>query len=459
MKKNETSQPATGVAERLISFCGMITHLFAATRKRAENNAQHARTYLHGLLSETPRKNSEATADAAGNTESQDLQNFIADSQWEDASVFRYAARRANERLGDHPDAMLALDESAFTKKGSRSAGVSRQYNGRLGKIDNCQVGVFSSLTNGTNATLIGARLFVPDEWVADPARCRAAGIPEDRIKPATKIDLARELIEEADAYGVIYARVGIDSFYGRDTGLLCWFDDRGTEFYADTPASTYVWLEQPEGGIHPDRPGQRGAIKVSAVPDLCGGWRKAKRVRIREGENGPVMVDSIARRVWVWSPGETAARQWWLLISRDRGGVVKYTLSNAPAGTPQATLARHQGQRHFIERNFQNSKSHLGMADYQVRKWRAWHRHMAMVALAGLFVMEERLYHKSDDPLFSTRDVVQILDWYFRCNPTLDSVVAQIQQRHDRRKRAAASKTKTAAEMEKKIRKKILIE
>jgi SRSO17 transposase len=373
----------------------MITHLFAPTKKRAENNAQHARTYLHGLLSETPRKNSEAIADAAGDTESQDLQNFIADSQWEEAEVFRYAAGRANERLGNHPDAMLALDESCFSKKGRHSACVARQYNGRLGKIDSCQVGVFSSLTNGTNAVLVGTRLLVPDEWVQDPERCLAAGIPADRIKTATKTDLARELIEEADTYGVIYARVGIDSFYGRDTGLLCWLDDRGTEFYADTPANTSIWLEQPESGIHPDRPGQHGELK--------------------------------------------------------------YTLSNAPATTLQATLAKHQGQRHFIERNFQNSKSHLGMADYQVRKWRAWHRHMAMVALAGLFVMEERLYQKSTDPLLSTRDVVQILDWYFRSNPTLESVVEQIERRHHRRKRASASKFKTAAENEKKIRKTIL--
>jgi SRSO17 transposase len=438
-------------------FCGMITHLFATTKKRAENNAQHARTYIHGLLSETPRKNAEAIADAAGNTESQDLQNFLADSQWEETEVFRYAAQRANERLGNHPDAMLALDESCFSKKGEHSACVTRQYNGRLGKIDNCQVGVFSTLTNGANAVLIGARLLIPNDWVKDKQRCLAAGIPEARIKAATKIDLVRELIEEADAFGAIYARVGVDSFYGRDTGLLCWMDERGTEFYADTPASTYIWLTQPESGKHPARPGQHGAIKVSAIPDLCGGWKKSKRVRIREGENGPVMVESIVRRVWVWSPEETTARQWWLLISRDQGGTIKYTLSNAPAATPQAALAKHQGQRHFIERNFQNSKSHLGMADYQVRKWRAWHRHMAMVALAGLFVMEERLYQKPSDALLSTRDVVQILDWYFRSSPTLESVVEQIEQRHYRRRRASESKFKIAAENDKKIRKKIL--
>lgn len=123
----------------------------------------------------------------------------------------------------------------------------------------------------------------------------------------------------------------------------------------------------------------------------------------------------------------QTAARQWWLLISKDQGGEIKYCAT--PHHHAQATLAKHQGQRHFIERNFQNSKSHLGMATYQVRKWRARHRHMAMVALAGLFVMEERLYHKPTDPLLSTRDVVKILDWNFRSSLTLQSIVAQTER------------------------------
>jgi len=213
----------------------MITHLFAPTPKRAENNAVHAKTYLHGLLSETPRKNSEAIADAVKDTQSQDLQNFMTGSQWEYADVFAHAAKQANQRIGNHHDTMLAIDESGFTKKGECSAAVARQYNGRIGKVDNCQVGVFSSLSNGANATLIGARLLIPEEWIKDEERCLKAGIPKDMIKAASKIDLARDLIEQADANGVQYARIGVDSFYGRDTGFLCWIEDRGGEFYLKT--------------------------------------------------------------------------------------------------------------------------------------------------------------------------------------------------------------------------------
>ena len=454
MKKNEIRHPATGVATRLIGFFGMITHLFAPTRKRAENNAQHARTYLHGLLSETERKNSEAIADAAGsNIQSQDLQNFIADSQWSEDGVFAHVATQANRRLGNHPNSMLAVDESSFSKKGDHSAGVGRQYSGRQGKVDNCQVGVFTSLCNGPNAMLVGARLLLPDEWVKDPKRCREVGIPDDRIKAASKTDLARELIVQADDHGIQYARIGMDSFYGRDSTFLCWLEARGAEYYADIPANTHIWMHKPQGGARPASPGKHGATKVSEVIGINGGWKKFKRIKIRDGENGPVMVESLALRVWTWPTGETEARQCWLLISKDQGDAIKYTLSNAPSDTPHETLAKHQGQRHFIERNFQNSKSHLGMADYQVRKWRAWHRHMAMVALAGLFVAEERLFQKESTPLLSTRDVVQLLDWHFRNTPTLESVIEQIEKRHQRRRMASKSKIRTAAKITRKRR------
>ena len=140
--------------------------------------------------------------------------------------------------------------------------------------------------------------------------------------------------------------------------------------------------------------------------------------------------------------------------MSRDKGGEIKHTLSNAPLATTQEQLAKHQGQRHFIERNFQNSKSHLGMADYQMRQWNGWHRHMAMVALAGLFVMEERMLG-GKRTLLSTRDVVQILDWYFRASPSLESIIEQVEKRHRRRRAALESKVKLSAKNEKILRSK----
>jgi SRSO17 transposase len=421
----------------------MLTHLFSSTSKRAETNSTHAKNYLRGLLSETQRKNSEAIADGIDGANVQDLQNFIADSKWDDAGVFAHVARQVNERIGNHRNAMLTLDESGFSKKGKHSAGVTRQYNGRLGKTDNCQVGVFSVLSNGPDAALIGARLFLPEEWVADPDRCQKAGIPAGQIKSLSKINLARELIEQADAHGVIYARIGMDSFYGRDSNLLCWIEDRGREFYADIPENLHIWLSPPPlGDKRPTSPAKHGALKVSEFASRQVAKFNSAPIQIRTAENGPVMVQVMAQRIWAWPTGEgETPREWWLIISKDSGGIIKYTFSNAPAVTPLQELAEQQGQRHFIERTFQNSKSHLGMADYQVRKWQAWHRHMAMVALAGLFVMEERMLNRKEKPLLSTRDIVQILDWYFCTRPNIETVMREIENRHRRREVAAKSK------------------
>ncbi len=132
----------------------------------------------------------------------------------------------------------------------------------------------------------------------------------------------------------------------------------------------------------------------------------------------------------------------WWLITSKDSGGNIKYTLSNSLLETSIEELATHQGQRHFIERTFQNSKSHLGMADYQVCKWQVRHRHMAMVSLAGLFVMEERMLNRQTKPLRNTRDVVQILDWYFSTRPSVERMTNEIENRHHSRKKVSKSKT-----------------
>ena len=115
-------------------------------------------------------------------------------------------------------------------------------------------------------AALIGARLSLPAEWAKDEARSLKAGIPIEQIRTAAKIDLARELIEEADTHGVNYARIGMDRFYGRDSGLLGWIEDRGGKFYADIPENTHVWLHPPAGEKRPTSPGKHGAIKVSEL-------------------------------------------------------------------------------------------------------------------------------------------------------------------------------------------------
>ena len=420
----------------------MITHLFAPTARRSEKHAANAAHYLRGLLSEIPRKNVERMAEAMEESSLQNLHNFIAEADWDHAALLTWAAQRANQRLGGHRDSMLILDESAFGKKGDKSVGVARQYNGRLGKVDNCQVGVFSVLGCGTRAAFAGARLHLPKEWTDDPERCRQAGVPEEAIAPRTKIDLAKELIEDALRQGFEFQLVAFDAFYGRDQKLLRWIADQGKTFVADIPCNLHVWAAPPPAPSGKARPG--GTTVASWSETHCRPGTGAT-VTLRESENGPVKAEVWRRRVWLAGTADEAALECWHVVSRDCQGVLKHTLCNAPAGIALHRLAQHQGQRHFIERTFQDAKSHAGMAQYQCRGWAAWHRHMTMVALAIQFVLEEKLLLETTVPLLTIRDIVDILDWHLPRRASLESVVGQIRQRHQLRSRQKANAIRRA--------------
>ena len=424
----------------------MISSLF---RTQTRDVSAHAQQYLQGLLSQLPRKNMERMGEVIPQAKQENLQNFLSDSPWDGAGVWRWVSQRADEQLGGDADSMLLIDESAHSKKGDQSVGVARQHNGRLGKTDNCQVGVYAALGLGPRATLVGARLFLPKGWVEDADRCRKVGVPEAEIRARTKLDLARELVGEAVTHGLRFKWVGFDSFYGRDQGLLCWLEDQGHGVVADVPADQLVWELNPKAERRPSLE----AAGAQRVDKLAEQWRKHQsgtKVKLRVGENGPVRVRVWARQVWWWEPEEKRARQWWLVVREEHDGAFKFTFCNAPANTSLKRLAKLQGQRHFIERTFEDGKSHLGMGQYQVRKWRAWQHHMALVGLAQLFVLEERVKHQVQTPLLSARDVVEMLDWYFQSQRTTRDVEPAIRRRHARRANLAAAALRRAKKKQK---------
>ena len=428
----------------------MVAHLF---RTKTRDGSVHAEHYLQGLLSQLPRKNMERMGESIPEAKHENLQNFLSDSPWAAAGVWIWVGQRADKHLGGKAYSMLLIDESAQGKKGDQSVGVARQYNGRLGKLDNCQVGVYAALACGFRATLVGARLFLPEEWTEDAERCQKVGVPKAEMKFRTKLELAQELVAEAVANGLRFKWVGFDSLYGRDQGLLCALEDQGHGVVADVPSNLLVWESRPQGHERP-APEKGGAQRVDKI---AAGWRKksdGKKVKLRTGENGPVAVRVWARRVWWWAKGQDKPRAWWLVVRKEKDGTLKYTLCNAPATATIQELAHLQGQRHFIERNFEDSKSHLGMGQYQVRKWRAWQHHMALVGLAHLFVFQERVEHQIKTPLLSARDVVEMLDWYFRGQRSQDAVENAIRARHTRRARIAAAARRRAAKLEKRVQK-----
>ena len=404
--------------------------------------------YLQGLL-QAERKNMERMEEVVPEADHQALQHMLSESAWEERAVLDQVAREANRYVGGHLDSSLILDESGCPKKGKHSAGVARQGCGQLGKVENCQVGVFAALGRGAEATLIDERLFLPEPGTADPKRCQAAGIPPEQRDFKRKHDLALEMITHARQQGIGFAWVGFDGFYGSDPAFLRTLDDQGEIFVGDVHKDQRLYLADPQPIVPPPatprgrpptcRQAQTLAVRVDrwAYQQPADAWQ---RVTVRDGTKGPVQVDILHRRVWVWDGNEPQARQWHVIVRRevDTPTEIKYSLSNAPVDTLAPRLAFMQGQRYWIERVLQNGKQDVGLGDYQVRSWRGWHHHMALVMMAMLFTLEERRLHQQTHPLLSGTDIRALLNHFLpRRDITLEEVLRQMEVRH--RKRQAA--------------------
>jgi len=410
-----------------------------------------AEQYLRGLV-QAGRKNMERMAEVVPETDYQRLQHFLTHSPWDHRAVMRQVASEADRLLGGKPDSCLLIDESGFVKKGKDSAGVARQWCGRLGKLENCQVGVFAALCRGERHIPIDGRLYLPKEWVEDRKRCRRAGIPEAQIVARSKAQHALAMVQQARADGLRFAWVGVDGGYGKEPWLLRALDAAGETFVADVHKSQIIYLTDPQPrvpqpaagrGRHPARlqaqtPGVRVDQWLAQQPSTA--WQ---RVTLRDSTRGKLVVEALSQRVWLWDGEEATAHCWHLIVRREIGArdEIKFTLSNAAAETPLERLAVMQGQRFWVERSFQDGKSNCGMADYQVRLWSGWHHHMAMVMIAMLFMAEERTAQHDAEPLLSCADIVVLLKHFLpQAAVSRDDVIKQMRVRHRQRHAAIAS-------------------
>jgi SRSO17 transposase len=436
-----------------MGFIGGLKPLF---KTAAKNGIEHAHSYLCGLMqTASPRgKNIERMEEAVPDLDYQGVQQFIADSPWDWRPVMAQAGEGVDELLGGHPGSQLIIDETSFCKKGVSSVGVARQYSGRLGKIDNAQVAVFAALGCGDRASLIGAQLYLPQEWCNDPERCRKAGIPEKDRNFRTKAQLALELVRQQRELGVRFNWVNVDGGYGKEPAFLRALDDMGEKFVADIHRTQRVWEENPWPCV--PLPGRHGrAAKRSQAagdPITAAAWMEKqppeawRPMVLREGVKGEMRLDFLHARVYLWDREEEVPRLWHLIVRRtlDAQGQpqdVSYTLSNAPADTEPSRLVAQACGRHFIERSFQDAKGQLGLADYQVRGWRGWHHHVAMVMLAMHFTLRERMLHSEEAPLLSCADVVELLIHFLpRRAISVDDVLKQLQLRHRKRQQAINS-------------------
>lgn len=422
---------------------------FSSSFQRGTRSVRcQAEQYLQGLM-QARRKNLERMEEVVPDCDYQALHHFLSHSEWDAHGVLDQVATRADRHLGGSVDSCLLLDESAFAKKGTKSVGVARQWSGRLGKVDNCQVGVFACLAQGENSTLIDSRLYLPKEWTNDPARCRAAGVPQQEAVFKSKADLAFEMVLAARNHGVRFSWVGVDGGYGKDPSFLRRLEDHGEVFVAEVHKDQQIYREDPDPRL-PEKRSSRGAkptrLEAQTTSLRVDEWLKEQpealwqRVAVRCGTKGRLQVEALHARVWLWNGEETKARYWHVVATRELGSpeTIKYTLSNAPAEAAVERLVQMQRQRFWIERSFQDGKSSVGMADYQVRGWLAWNHHMALVTMAMLFMLEERLLHKESYPLLSCSDIEILLARLLpRQDITQEEVVRQMEARH--RARGAA--------------------
>ena len=343
--------------------------------------------------------------------------------------------------------------ETSFIKQGERSVGVARQWSGRLGKIDNCQVAVFAVLSDGRQNVPIDMRLYLPHRWVEDEARCERAGVPPAARQLKSKSEHALDLVRTARARGVRFQWAGVDAGYGKEPAFLRALDNAQVVFVADVQRTQAVWTQPPEIGLPSRRPGQgrpapklRASSNAETVEHVAQRFRAEEwtRLTLRDSTRGPLRVDIACRRVWVWDGEEAAPRCWHLIVRREVGSptTIKYTLSNAAADTPVLRLAQMQGQRSWVERVFEDAKGECGLADYQALGWRAWHHHVTMVLLAMLFIAERRAVHDEEVDLLSSRDIVEILSEILpRKAEGREALVRRINQRHERRRGAIRSR------------------
>jgi SRSO17 transposase len=382
------------VAANFAAFHAEFAPLFG--RKEAQRRSEQ---YLRGLVvQQTDRRNAENVAEAIEGASPRALQRLLTEAPWPTAPVIDRLQRYVGARVAS-PEGIFVLDESGVAKQGRHSVGVARQYCGTLGKVGNCQLGVFLAYVSPRGHALVDERLFLPEEWTKDPARCRAAGVPAG-VGYQSKAALGLAMLRQARAAGHLQGDwVAGDDAYGMVPTLRDALDAEGWRYVLDVPSTTPVFTRLPHLVLPawsgrgrkptvlrraPDGPQpQTVAAVAAALPPAA--WQD---LTVAEGAQGPRTYQFVALRVWESREG-LPGRACWLLLRRNLdGSEPRYYLSNAPDHTPLLRLAQVAAARWVIETEFETSKGETGLDEYEVRSWRGWHHHMTLALLAGAFLL-----------------------------------------------------------------------
>jgi SRSO17 transposase len=338
---------------------------------------ERALDYVRGLLSDTERKNGWQLAEHLGDPTPDGVQHLLARAAWDADAVRDDLTRYVAEHLG-HPDGVLIVDETGFLKKGTKSVGVGRQYSGTAGRIENCQIGVFLGYATAKGRALLDRALYLPKDWAQDGPRRQAAGVPPE-VTFATKLVLARRLIEQALDHGIAARWVTADAVYGSDYHFRKALENRGLGYVVGVRTDFAVCC------------GLRQVRVKALLPEVpADAWH---RLSCGDGAKGPRLYDWALLRTNAPDP-ERCAR--WLLLRRGVADPteVSYFACGGPPATTLQELVGVAGRRWAIEECFELAKGDCGLDEYEVRSWTGWHRHitLSLFALAVVAVIRSRV-------------------------------------------------------------------
>jgi SRSO17 transposase len=435
--------------ESLVTDLAVYADAFLPDFSRTDQ-VRWAYRYLQGLVSDHPRKSIEPMALAHG-FPIRSMQAFIGESPWRTAPLVQRHQLLVAQTLGED-DAVILVDESGMPKQGQHSAAVAPQYCGALGKLANCQVGVYLGYASRKGYTLLDGQLFVPEGWFADDhaALRLEVGMPCEltfKTKPELAVDLVQALLKRA----TVPARwLAADALYGDSPSFRDAIAALGLWYFTDVACSTLIWRRTP----------------ALIFPPWSGRGRKPTKMRLKTASNRPYRVDEVLRRLpksaWVrgtikeGSKGPivcdfafvriTEARQGmpgprlWLVLRRNLAdpSVVKFSFSNAPETIAALELVRMSGMRWPVELTFEEGKDELGMDQYETRSWLGWHHHMVLVMLAHHFLVWVRVRWTERAPALTLAQV-RLLLMSVIPKPTLNAEQALLRVRYYQRRNHAA--------------------
>lgn len=366
---------------------------------REDEQKKHTQEYVAGLVSNLERKNAEAIA-YLHDQERQGLQKFLGQVPWDHQPLLTELARQVGVELG-RPDGVLVFDPSAHPKKGTESVGVNRQWCGRLGKVENCQVGIYMGYVSSREHALVDVRLYLPETWAKDKKRRKKCAVPK-AVRFRTRHELSLEML---DAKGSLlpHSWVAGDDEMGRSTRFRRSLQGRNERYFLAVPSNTLV---QDQDATPPPYSGCGRRPQVPFV--RADKWAKAlpasqwTTVEVRPGAKGPLIVELAKARVRAKTDRRRAGPEETLVAIRERqqDGTLKhdYYLSNAQYETPLQEFARVAKAEHRIEECLERAKSEAGLSDYEVRTWPGWHHHQTLSLIAAWFLTREAQRGKKMD-------------------------------------------------------------